>query len=179
MIVGILNKYPNNKVREKIIMKNKYFCYGILGVLLIVVICSIRSFHENKLNDWIGEYNYVAIFPREDNELPNYVINYDIKIYEQDKEYYAMISNDGWFTQTRTLAYVIGDRHTIEIRFVETLPEDSLYGSAERYESEEILLKLTQNDAGLQTDWGVLREEHPTYSTTEDEIIGVFFEKIK
>ena len=31
----------------------------------------------------------------------------------------------------------------------------------------------------LQTDWGVLREEHPIFSVEEDEIVGVFFEKVK
>ncbi len=160
-------------------MKKIFLWCGILGVLLVVVIGSVRLFQLNKLDDWVGEYNYVAVFPREDKELPNYIISYNIKIYEKDNEYYAMISNDGWFTQTRTLAYVIGNRHTIEIRFVETLPEDSLYGSVERYESEEILLKLTQNDMELQTDWGVLREEHPIFSVTDEEIVGVFFEKVK
>ncbi len=37
-------------------MKKIFLWSGILGVLLVVVIGSVRLFKLNKLDDWIGAY---------------------------------------------------------------------------------------------------------------------------
>lgn len=134
--------------------------------------------YDSNLDDWIGEYNYIAIFPKEDGTV-NYFVNYNIKIYKNNNKYYADIENNGWFTQTKILSDVIGNSKKIELIFKETLPGDSMYGIMERYNSGDALLYMEKDGDVLLTEWGILRVEHPVYAETDENIAGSFFEKIK
>ena len=162
------------------IKKNK-----IVILVIIFVVYLISSFiflnlkKNNNLDNWLGSYNYTAIFPHGTDKDMNYVIDYNILIYKEEGNYYAKIINDGWFTQTRSLAQIIGNKYSIDIKFLETLPEDSLYGEVERYERNEILLNLNYNESELQTLWLALRSEHPTFAENNDSITGIYFKKIE
>ncbi len=129
---------------------------------------------SENLESWIGEYNYTAVFPHESGEI-NYVIDYNIHIYEEQGIYYAKIVGDGWQTQERTLALVEGDEEKIELIFVETLAEDIMYGTAGRYDDKAVLLCLENTKEGLQTAWHAMM--HPVLADVEEVVYGVYFEK--
>lgn len=157
--------------------KRKTFIFVILMSALIICIINTLNYDSN-LDDWIGEYNYTAIFPKEDGTI-NYVVNYNIKIYKDVNKYYADIENNGWFTQTKILANVTGNRKKIKFIFKETLPSDKMYGIVERYDVGDVLLYMEKDGDVLQTAWGILRVEHPAYAEIDGDIIGIFFEKIQ
>lgn len=134
--------------------------------------------HRNhSLDSWIGDYYYIETFPHGQDEDFNYFIGYEISIYKENGKYYAKDENDGWFTQTRTLAKVVGNKNRIDIIFMETLPGDSLYGICERYDEGEVLVTLYYENGNIQTAWGVLRNEHPVFIDNLDEIKGKYFTK--
>lgn len=133
---------------------------------------------EDDMDSWLGEYDFVDAFPHNSGAL-NYIIGIDITIYKQDEDYYAQITGDGWFLQTRTLARVTGDKNSIDITFLENLPGDSLYeNNIERYEYGEELLHFERLKNGeMRTEWKALRNQHPVFSETDDKISGTYFEK--
>lgn len=84
---------------------------------------------------------------------------------------------DGWQICSESLARVEGDENTVEFLFVETMPKDSRYGKSERYEKDDVMLSFTRKDERIQTNWGVLRKEHPVFIGSEEEIVGDYFLK--
>lgn len=88
------------------------------------------------------------------------------------------MEGNGWFLQTRSLAYIEGNENSIDILFKSSLPGDSLYGSAERYEEEELMLTLSYDGTQLISSWHALRNEHPVFIESVEEIKGIYFDKI-
>lgn len=99
-------------------------------------------------------------------------------IYRDDGKYYAELEGNGWFLQTRSLAYVVGNENSIDIIFRSSLPGDSLYVISERYKRNELLLTLTYNGSELQSTWHVLQGEEPVLSESGEKIEGVYFTEI-
>ena len=157
----------------------------ILICLSISVTCSLflgsteKSYVTNGIDSWVGMYEYVATFPHATDESFNYFISYSVNIYKEDSNYFARIINDGWFTQTRILAEVTGDRFSIDIRFLETLPGDNLYGYAERFNKYDVLWTFEQNASGISTVWLSMRKEHPVLFEYDSEIKGLYFKRLE
>lgn len=149
----------------------------VIAILFLLIGLYIFICRNHSLDSWIGDYYYIETFPHGQDENFNYFIAYEISIYKEDGQYYAKDENDGWFTQTRTLAEVIGNKNRIDIVFKETLPGDSLYGICERYDEGEVLVTLYYENGSIQTAWGVLRNEHPVFTDNLEEIKGEYFIK--
>lgn len=148
-------------------------------ILVMIVIVSIVSFiklkPDNKLDVWLGRYNYFESFPHSSGQI-NYVVDYEIIIYKVGKNYYAELTGNGWQLQTRSLAYVEGDENSVQIYYLQTLPGDILYEAAERYDADELLITFTYDtDSKLQSLWGSLQREYPTFS--DERMEGAYFEK--
>ncbi|MBD5494205.1 MAG: hypothetical protein HDR12_07480 [Lachnospiraceae bacterium] len=136
-----------------------------------------NKYESNKLDTWMGRYGFTDTFEHNSGEI-NYFVDYEIIIYKDDGKYYAELEGNGWFLQTRSLAYVEGDENSIDIIFKSSLPGDSLYGIVERYEEDELMLTLSYDDSELISSWHVLRKEHPIFTESEEEIKDIYFEKL-
>ncbi len=135
--------------------------------------------HLHALGSWTEVYNYSETFPHAQDEDFNYFVAYEIYIYEEQGKYLAKVSSNGWQIQSESLAYVTGDDTSIDLLFVETMPNDSLYGTCERYEKDDVLLSLSLEDGILETNWKMLRNEHPVFIATRDEIVGEYFSRVE
>lgn len=158
-------------------MKKPYslFLFLILGILGGFLFCAISTVRNEKdLNDWIGEYNYLELFPHNSGEI-YYFIDYTISIYKEGNKYYAQITGDGWFTMDRLLGQVTGDRDKIDITYLQALPEDISYGRYERFDQGEVLWQFERDESGINTIWAAARSFHPTLCDLEGEIIGNYF----
>lgn len=155
--------------------KKRFVCSGIILVLPIMTISIYLTIQKDgkDLDSWIGEYSYVAVISH-NSGLLNYIIEYNINIYKQDKEYYAKITNEGWQTQVRTLASVKGNEKKIDIIFLETLPDDHIYDS-ERYDAGEVLLQFQRDGTGIITVWKAMKMENPVLSEMDGDVIGKYF----
>ncbi len=128
------------------------------------------------LGSWTGDYSYTESFPHATDEDFQYFCGYEIRIYENNNLYYAIIEGEGWQLQTRTLARVSGNQESINLYFEETLQGDSLYGTCERYDSSEKLLSFQKGEE-LKTTWVALKQEHPTFCNEEEDVTGIYFEQ--
>lgn len=146
-------------------------------ILAAGIYCQKTIYQRKKLDIWIGEYVFSDMFEHNSGEI-NYCVDYEIIIYRDGGRYYAELEGNGWFLQTRSLAYIEGDENSIDILFKSSLPGDSLYGVAERYETDELMLTLSYDGSELISTWHVLRKEHPIFSESEEEIKGSYFQKI-
>ncbi len=136
---------------------------------------------ENKGNDlstWVGSYAYSEAARHPTNEGYYHTMVLQMKIYEEEGEYYANISGDGWMLCTRILARIEGDENKIDFFFMETLPEDiSLLYGGEIYEKDEQLLSFSRKEDIIQTSWGALRLETLFLSSCEGEVVGEYFKR--
>ena len=97
---------------------------------------SVRQDIEEDLSIWAGTYTYGATFSHTIEAEFNNFIGYTVAVYEENGEYYANITANGWQICSESLAHVVGNKDTIDFLFVETLPKDSRYGKSERYEKD-------------------------------------------
>ena len=134
-------------------------------------------YENNELDTWMGRYGFTDTFEHNSGEM-HYFVDYEIIIYKDDGKYYAELEGNGWFLQTHSLAYIEGDKNSIDIIFKSSLPGDSLYGRVERYEEDELMLTFSYDGSELVTTWHVLRKEHPILIESEEEIKGIYFEKL-
>lgn len=112
---------------------------------------------------WLGNYGFYEFIYPDKNML------YDINIYEENSEYYAKISIDGWMTSRRLQAKVIGDESEISLAFDKYL-EDNDY---ELYKKGDVLLKFKKEGDIIYTYWDELKP-----MLEENEKSGkVYFEK--
>lgn len=143
--------------------------------LFVIVLYRVKLIQNRKeLDTWLGKYTYSETFEHNGEEI-NYWVGYDLIIYKVDGQYYAELRGDGWFLQTKSLAYIKGNGNSIDIFFKETLPGDSLYGKTERYEEDELMVTLTHQGSELYSVWHVLRREHPIFCEYKGEIEGIYF----
>lgn len=169
---------------NKSLEKNKGLIFLILKILimLFVIIFLIGLFlvketgKRDELDDWLGMYGYFEAFEHIDGVV-NYTVNYEIIIYKDEQTYYAELRGNGWFLQTRSLAYVEGDENSINIIFKQTLPGDYLYGRVERYEKDELLITLTYEKSELISSWYALQHEYPVWWDSEEPMKGIYFTK--
>ncbi len=133
---------------------------------------------ENDLSTWVGSYAYSEAARHPTNEGYYHTMVLQMKIYEEEGEYYANISGDGWMLCTRILARIEGDENKIDFFFMETLPEDiSLLYGGEIYEKDEQLLSFSRKEDIIQTSWGALRLETLFLSSCEGEVVGEYFKR--
>ena len=155
----------------------KWIIVIIVLMILVVGICCHKTIYERKkLDVWTGQYTFSDTFEHNSGEM-NYFVDYELIIYRDDGKYYAELEGNGWFLQTRSLAYIEGNEKSIDILFKSSLPGDSLYGRAERYEEGELMLTLSYDGSELISTWCALRNEHPVFIESEEEIKGIYFEK--
>ncbi|MCI8775691.1 MAG: hypothetical protein HFI50_17635 [Lachnospiraceae bacterium] len=159
-------------------------CYTVMIIILFLVILLMAGVpfqktidESKKLDIWIGQYVFSDAFEHNSGEI-HYCVDYEIIIYRDGGRYYAELEGNGWFLQTRSLAYIEGNENSIDIIFKNTLPGDSLYGREERYEVDELMLTLFYDGSELISTWHALRREHPVYIEGTKEIKGNYFEKI-
>ncbi|XOK63212.1 DUF5991 domain-containing protein [Paenibacillus elgii] len=98
---------------------------------------------SSPLESWVGEYEFSEYAPPDQNRF------YQIKIFKEDKSYYATIDIDGFQTMERLQAKVEGDGKAIKIIFDKYLP-DNLW---EPYSPGDVLLRLEKTDSALNTFW--------------------------
>lgn len=148
----------------------------VFFIILFLCVLHWAKLIKNRkgLDTWLGEYTYSEEFEHNNGES-GYWVGYDIIIYKVDSKYYAELRGDGWFLQTKSLAYINGDKSSINIFFKETLPGDSLYGIVERYEEDTLMVTLTQQDGQLYSEWYALRQEHPVLCEDKGKIEGIYF----
>lgn len=167
-----------NKNVEKISVHIKRLIIITFFIILSVGLYCYKTIYErNELDVWTGQYVFSDAFEHNSGEI-NYCVDYEIIIYRDNEKYYVELEGNGWFLQTRSLAYVEGNKNSIDIIFKSTLPGDSSYGSVERYETDELMLTLSYDDSELISIWHVLRKEHPIFYENTEEIKGSYFEKI-
>lgn len=164
--VGYLVKAMNKKEE----LNGSYFT-NVMGTISLIN-------KRKALNNWLGKYGYSETYPHNSGDM-YYVVDYEITIYEDRGIYYAELTGSGWFLSTRSLAYVEGDRNSIDIIFKQTLPGDSLYGEMERYEKDDLLITLTYNNSELYSLWYELQQEHPFLCDSEELMKGAYFIKLK
>lgn len=154
-------------------MKKKYCIIIMVGILLLFSIMFCVYIRDKKdLDNWIGEYYFSKTYPHNSGKI-FYFIEYTIIIYKDGNKYYAQITGDGWQTMTRVLAQVTGDRDKIEIAYLHTLPDDTLYDSGhEWFDEGEVLWRFEWDGNDMNTVW-LAGERY-----FEGEITGKSFEKI-
>ena len=130
--------------------------------------------HEKNLDNWIGKYYYCETYPQNCHEL-FYGIEYTITIYRDGNEYYAQIVGDGWFTMSRYLARVTGNRKEVEISFLQSLPDDMYYGF---FPKGEVLWRFEREGNDLNTVWLAGKKLFESFANLEGEITTRSFEKI-
>lgn len=167
----LITVQPSDIIEKEIIEKPLYSIVTEQYIDNKNVIINESNNKTNNLDNWLGNYFYSVQFKHSNVEGAYYVIVYTILIYKEENNYYAKFINDGWQTETRTLARIVGDENEIEIIFIETLPEDGLSEGLQRYKENEILLKLMQGEAGLITSWYALRKEQPDFFESMEENI--------
>lgn len=166
-----------NKVRGEHRLWIKVILIVSSIILFIIAVYWTKLMQNRKeLDSWLGKYTYSEAFEHSSGEI-NYWVGFDMIIYKVDGKYYAELRGEGWFLQTKSLASIKGNENSIDIFFKETLPGDSLYGIAERYEEDELMVTLTRQGLELYSVWHVLRQEHPILCENKGEIEGIYFVK--
>lgn len=154
----------------------KYILICIVAILLLAgLYFFITDWHAKELDTWTGRYSCFTIIESKDSEQGIFA-DFEIIIFKINRNYYAKLSGDGWMLLTRSLACVKGDKNSIDIIFMDTLPQDKLY-AMDRYEEGELLLTLSYVDSKLHTTWHALKIENPSLSGMEGELEGIYFEK--
>jgi len=101
------------------------------------------------LNEWAGEYYFYEYAPTDQNMI------YYISIYEESGVYFALIEIDGFQTQTRKLAKVVGNKNNIDLVFEQYLEDDTDMRYPEnQYKQGDVILSLSQKDSEIYTTWG-------------------------
>lgn len=153
-------------------MKNKKLLFFLVTLFLISYY--VKTLYDMKeLDNWLGKYEYTEIFGDVHEEI-NYAVNYEVIIYKDGTDYYAELRGDGWFLNTDSLAYIQGNKNTVDILFKKTLPGDHFFGEIERYDNNELMLTFTYDDSKLISTWHALRDEYPIFS---EKMEGIYFEK--
>lgn len=116
----------------------KYIFICVPAVLLLAVLYFIAAACcAERLDRWIGKYDYAETYEHNDGGGMWYFINYEIIIFKIDGDYYAKLTGDGWYTQKRSLGRVIGNKNSIDIYFMENMPGDSLGKEYERIHTKQ------------------------------------------
>ena len=112
-----------------------------------------------NLDSWVGNYTFSEF------ASPNQNMFYEISIYNEDNNYYAKISIDGFQTMSRLQTKVLGDVSTIKLLFYKYLPDNSL----EPYNEGNTLLSFTKKNSDIYTSWGKIQPVLDS-NTKPDEI---------
>ncbi len=155
-------------------------CFIIVAVLICLNIYWNTDHQKENLDSWIGEYKYTERGDSE-NDPVDYSY-YQITIWKQDKDYYAIIQDENWISwpprkDTWSFASVSGDENKICFTFLQTLAWDDLYGIRQRYAKGEVLLQFERRGDEILTEWGALRDQSPQLAQTEETVVGSYFEK--
>lgn len=102
---------------------------------------------DHPLDSWIGNYTFSEFAPSDQNMF------YGLWVYEENGEYFADISIDGFQTLARVKARVIGDDKTVDFLFCAYLPDNQ----HEPYTEGDILLSFERKDSVLLTTWGKIQ----------------------
>ena len=128
---------------------------------------------NENLEQWVGKYSFWEYVPP-DIGSPK-MMDYLIDIYNENGDYYANITIDGWQTMDRWKAQVAGDSKFIELSFYEYLP-GSFVSEYMPIDVGTILICFERKDSDMLTYWGRLKP----ILLVENEASGkVYFELIE
>lgn len=122
-----------------------------------------------ELSRWLGEYTFSEI--SDNQELKFGRLDYRIKIYQENNQFFAEVSINEEKIRIRVKAEVRGDGEKICLFLAETLPGNTC---SSINKEGCILLKLRENGGKIYTDWGEIvpvLEENQEYG-------GKYFEKV-
>jgi hypothetical protein len=128
-----------NEEKQNNYKDTEAFCHDSTSIELIVI---------ESLESWIGGYRF------EEVGIPtHHCMEYNVAIYSENGKCYANISIDGWLTEDRFKAQVIGDDKFIKLVFYEYLPDSHIPEYAQ-IEIGDILLSFERKRSDLLTYWG-------------------------
>ncbi|MCL2109029.1 MAG: DUF5991 domain-containing protein [Oscillospiraceae bacterium] len=147
-------------------MINKSKLWLICALLLLMPLASCGNSNAD-LTHWLGVYRFSEFI--EGQAGSNIMMDYTIKIYEENNSYRAIISRLGWQTWEEIKASVVGDETSVDIIFDEYIQVNL----SEQFEKGDILLSFQMNNSRLLTQW------HEIYPINPDnQEIGEYFIKI-
>jgi hypothetical protein len=116
-----------------------------------------------ELASWVGDYTFFELVPQDENRW------YSLSIRQEQDEYIAIISIDGFQTMTRLQARVEGDEVEARLLFDSYRP-DNLF---EPYQSGDQLLRFKKQGSQMLTYWGKFKPMIPSYDSGK-----VWFERV-
>lgn len=130
----------------------------------------IGSFQTTEnLDSWIGTYTFDEVYA-EEGYAPMFM-DYDVKIYKEDEQYYADVVINGHMTAIDVKAQVYGDDEWISLVLRE-YNSDHITGLS--YMENTIMFSMRREEEQIYTYWGVL-----TPLLLENSESGkIYFEKI-
>ena len=136
--------------------ENIYTYWGEIGPMLYkneesgkVYFIKEADHIPEELPAWLGEYTFSEV--SNNSEYPFKRLDYRIRIYQDNDQFFAEVQIDEEKPYVRLKAEVRGNKDEIRLRFIETLPEDMI---GKIYDEGFILLKFKKEDGELRTDWG-------------------------
>lgn len=151
----------------------------ILSIMLLTNAMPVSNLYDNSdlINAWQGEYVYEVTFPHATNPDMAYCLGYYIKMYGENNRLYAKIDIAGWMQETSILALAVGNSEEIDLLYVENLPEDSLYGVADKYDKNEKLLTFKKDKDKIITKWYAMKTTQEVLSGKEGDVPDYYFDK--
>jgi len=135
--------------------------------------CKIDSepITNERLEQWVGTYYFFESIPHSQNESAM-MMEYTIVVYNENGEYYAIISIDGWMTLDRIKAKVVGGDKLIDLVFYEYLPESIVYMPIEE---GTVLLSFERTSSDLLTHWRYIE----SFTPQNEESGKIYFYLVK
>jgi len=158
-------KLTNIIIRQVLTVKRLLVFITVIFCILLIIFAFLKesriTYTDNKATDeanisledasplstWLGEYSFSEYAPPDQNMF------YSLTIYREGNNFFGELSIDGFQTMDRLLATVFGDENTIEIKFLQYLP-DNIY---EPYEEGDVLFTLQKHESKLFTTWGKIK----------------------
>ncbi|MBD5540465.1 MAG: hypothetical protein HDR00_04615 [Lachnospiraceae bacterium] len=123
-----------------------------------------------ELSAWLGEYTFSEIST--DSECTFERLDYRIRIYQENDQFFAEVQVDEEKPYIREKADVRGNKDEIRLLLIETLPG---HACEFIYEERSILLKLKNENGKILTEWGmILPMGHEYWESGK-----VYFEKVE
>lgn len=137
---------------RKIYCWKRQLCYFLfilvilIETIVFIVVYKNRLQSSENLDSWIGHYQF-----SEGASDPPMGMDYEIRIYEENGNYYADFYQDGQTTMVRAKAKVYGDNEWISLVFEEYLPDHNIGLNCK---GDCVLLSFRREDQNIYTYWG-------------------------
>lgn len=155
----------NSKMKRQLL----YFLFILIIVIqsvMLIIFYKNESQSKENLDSWIGYYEF-----SEGASDPPMGMDYEIRIYEEEGEYYADLYQGGQTTMVRARAKVYGDNEWISLIFEEYLQDHNIGLNCK---GNCVLLSFRCEEEDIYTYWG---ETEPLLY--DDEYCGeIYFKKV-